>query len=214
MNVQTAGLVGGAAFLLSALAGLIGGVPFFDVVVRALFWGAAGFGLSLGVEALLRNLIPDLFVPVALAAEKDEQPEAAERRVDITLDEEGPASVFEEVDEDDEPAPPPRRRAVPEEPEPVPAAAVSQAPVSAPAPAASDDEDMPEIGTFLDAFKPNAPEDEGEEGAAAPEYAEYAPVDQPERSSSKGVTIDGEVQDPAILAKAIQTVMKRDGQGT
>jgi hypothetical protein len=74
---------------------------------------------------------------------------------------------------------------------------------------------MPEIGSFLDAFKPQGPAGEGEaEGgseAASPDYGDYAPS---ERSSSGEVTIDGEAQDPVILAKAIQTVMKRDAQGS
>jgi hypothetical protein len=70
---------------------------------------------------------------------------------------------------------------------------------------------MPEIGSFLDAFKPGAEEPEGE--GAAPDLGEYVPSEAPSRSGGSEVTIDGEVQDPAILAKAVQTVMKRDVQG-
>ena len=76
---------------------------------------------------------------------------------------------------------------------------------------------MPEIGSFLDAFKPQgaATEGEGEEGAqaASPDYGDYAPNER-QSSGSSGVTIDGEEQDPVILAKAIQTVLKRDAQGS
>ena len=207
MNYQTAAIVGGAAFLLSALAGLIGGVPLFDVFIRALFWGAVGLGGSLGIETALRSLMPDLFTAPEPNPVRDAGPE---RQVDITLDDEPRGWVFEDVE--DEPAFVPRRPlteaaaepAVPGEP------AVGARPPETGAPADAE-EDMPEIGAFLDAFKPSGPE--GEEGAPAPEFAEYAPVEASERRSSREVTIDGEEQDPAILAKAIQTVMKRDGQG-
>jgi len=210
MNYQTAGIVGGAAFLLSFLAGLVGGVPFFDVFLRALFWAAVGLGLSLGIEALLRNLVPDLFVPAPATDEPEDA--SSERKIDITLDGET-GNVFEEVDEDEARAP--RRRPVVERPSEVVAVGTEgpQALVAAPSVPGEPEEEMPEIGAFLDAFKPNAPEDEGEEGAsAAPEYAEYAP-EPSERRSNREVTIDGEAQDPVILAKAIQTIMKRDGQG-
>ncbi len=214
MNLQTAAIFGGVAFLLSSVAGLIGGVPLLDLLIRALFWAAVGFGLSLGLEAALRSLLPDLFV----AQSPDPAPDEAtsERRVDILLDEdEAPATVFEEVDEQEEPRYQARRSGVseaeagpPVEPE------AEKASDARPAPPPGEDEDLPEIGAFLDAFKPNASEDQGEEGAAAPEYAEYAPVEsQPERRSAGKVSLDGEEQDPVILAKAIQTVMKRDGQG-
>jgi len=201
MNFQTAGIVGGVAFLLSTLAGLIGGVPFLDILVRAFFWGALGFGLSLGIEVSLRNFLPDLFVPEEKEA-ADEVP--SERRVDITL-EGGTGNVFEEVGDETS------------RPRPAAAAPVEAVVHAAPAPADAtqnpdDTEEMPEIGAFLEAFKPNAPEEgEGEEGASsAPEYVEYAPSD---RRSNRDAAMGEQEQDPAILAKAIQTVMKRDGQG-
>jgi hypothetical protein len=209
MNYQTAAVVGGAAFLLSGLAGLMGGVPLFDLVIRALFWGALGFGASLGVETLLRSLMPDLFTapPADDAARETDSP----RQVDITLDDEPRGGVFEEVD-DDEPAFVARRQsaAPPREPgEP----AAPEAPAetkAADARAEEPEEEMPEIGAFLDAFKPSSADGEA---AAGPELGEYTPVEAPERRSSREVMMDGEEQDPVILAKAIQTVMKRDGQG-
>jgi hypothetical protein len=200
MNFQTAAAAGGVVFGLSFIAGLFGGVPFFDIVWRAVVWGAVGFGGSLGIETVLRSLVPDLFVPRA------EEPEAApERNVDITLEEERPGSFVEEDGE--APVSAPR-----------PAADADQAADAAPAEAdaaPADGEEMPEIGSFLDAFKPQGPAGEGEGGegvqAASPEYGDYAPS---ERSGSGEVTIDGEAQDPVILAKAIQTVLKRDAQGS
>jgi hypothetical protein len=198
MNFQIAATAGGVVFGLSFIAGLFGGVPFFDVVIRALVWGVVGFGGSLGIETVLRSLLPDLFVP------RTEEPEPAERNVDITLEEERPAGFVEE--EGDEPV-----RRAPAAAEPVESHGTSEA-AGAAAPAG--DEEMPEIGSFLDAFKPQAPnqgevETEAEGGAPAPDYGDYRPT-----GGASEVTIDGEAQDPAILAKAIQTVLKRDAQGS
>lgn len=202
MNFQTAAAVGGVVFCLSFIAGLIGGVPFFDIVWRAIVWGAVGFGGSLGIETVLKSLVPDLFVP------KVDEPETApERNVDITLEEERPGGF---VEEDGEADPLPTRAAAPE-------GAVETARSETAKAAAESEEDMPEIGSFLDAFKPQgaAAEGEGEEGvqAASPDYGDYAPSERPS-SGSRGVTIEGEEQDPVILAKAIQTVLKRDAQGS
>ena len=209
MNYQTAAIVGGAAFVLSFVAGLFGGVPFFDMVLRALFWAAVGFGGFLGGETLLKNLIPDLFQQ----AEQPGEP-AVDRAVDITLEDDGTEFQGGFVEEVEEPSPRARRPEAPApavvEPEAAPAPAAAPSAAAAPA----GDEEMPEIGTFLDAFKPSEGEEEGPEPAQGPGYAEYAPVEaEPSRSPSPGVTLDGEEQDPAILAKAIQTVMKRDTQG-
>lgn len=205
MNFQLAAIVGGAAFILSLLAGLIGGVPFFDIVLRALFWGAFGFGACLGVEALLKSLIPDLFTPADGAAaepedeSESEAPRPATRVVDIVVEEEAAPARF--VEEQEAP--------------PVAPSSVSAPTEQTPAAPAAADEEMPEIGSFLDAFKPGGPEASPETAPASPEFGEYAPG-QADSSLARAseVTIDGEAQDPAILAKAVQTVMKRDGQGT
>jgi len=214
MNFQTAAIVAGVAFVLSFLSGLVGGVPFFDIFLRALLWAVVGFGGSLGVESLLRALVPDLFLPSEEAAA---EPEALTgQAVNITLEDDVPVrgGFVEEVDQDEPPTP----RATPLETVVSMAGqgeATSVVPEGEPrvpaAVAGETDEEMPEIGSFLDAFKPEAPE--SEEGASAPEYGEYSPVEPERRAPSGEVTIDGEVQDPAILAKAVQTVMKRDAQG-
>lgn len=215
MNFQTAGIVASVAFLLSFLSGLLGGVPLLDILLRALVWAVVGFGASLGIEMLLKSLVPDLFV--AQEEPAPEEDEVSGRSVNITLDDDLPVrkgGFVEEVD-DEEPASPYRNPSEPrvsERAEPMVAVPHS---VSAPEGPGSPggDEEMPEIGSFLDAFKPEAPEGEEEASSSPPEYGEYAPVESSRRGSSGEVTIDGEVQDPVILAKAVQTVMKRDAQG-
>jgi len=205
MNFQTAAIVGAASGGLSFLAGLIGGVPFLDIVIRAIFWGAFGFGGALGIEALLRSLVPDLFLSASGTTNPEEAPR--ERAVDIVLDEEPlpPRTGFiEEVDEDDQPQPSmgprPTGEAV------APSRETQDDSSAEPLPMAAGEEDMPEIGAFLDAFKPSS-----EEGAEQGEISSggYAPA-EPEYRSSQEVTMDGEEQDPVILAKAVQTIMKRD----
>lgn len=214
MSFQTAAIVAGVAFLLSFLSGLIGGVPLGDVFLRALIWSIVGFGGCLGAEALLRSLVPDLFASQEASPVPDEPTGQA---VNITLEEEMPRGGFvEEVGDEDEVAAP-RARTSPVGELPVSASApvpeVREAPRSSEAAAGpSDDEEMPEIGSFLDAFKPESTDPEEGSGAApSPGYSEYAP--DTSRSSAGEVTIDGEAQDPVILAKAVQTVMKRDTQG-
>lgn len=209
MSFQTAAIVAGVAFLLSFLSGLVGGVPFLDIVLRALVWAAVGFGGSLGAETLLRSLVPDLF------AVQEERPEAdlPGQAVNITLEEELPvASGFvEEIGDEVEEAPQRFREPEPEPRTPALPTASSNGGSAFLAPEA--DEEMPEIGSFLDAFKPESSESaDGAEAPSSPGYSEYTPVES-SRSSARDVTIDGEVQDPAILAKAVQTVMKRDTQG-
>lgn len=210
MNFSVAAIVAGSAFLLSLLSGLIGGVPILDILLRALIWAVVGFGASLGIESLLRSLVPELFQAPEESTPPEERVQGAS--VNIAVDEELPlrtGGFIEEVEEGEEPVPSPRRALEPQEE--APAVSVVHREV---APVPEGDEEMPEIGSFLDAFKPEA-EATGEEGAptSAPEYADYAPVDSGRGSTPGEVTIDGEVQDPALLARAVQTVLKRDAQG-
>ena len=211
MNFQTAAIVAASTGVLSFLFGLIGGVPFFDIVLRALFWAAAGFGGSLGVETLLRKLVPEVFEGAASPEAPSEA--APERAVDIVLDEEAPASGFvEETDDDAEPmrrAPASAAPAPAEELEPEGAA---EPPGSEAAP--QGEEEMPEIGAFLDAFKPGASGDEEPPAAASPDYGDYTPAaSSPQPYGAQEPFMDGEPQDPAVLARAVQTVLKRDSQG-
>jgi len=210
MSFQTAAIVAGVAFLLSFLSGLVGGVPLFDIFLRAFLWALVAFGGCLGAEALLRALVPDLFV----VQEPPAPEETSGRSVNITLDEDLPRNGFVEEVSDD---PIPEETGTREPPAPAPVRESREpAPVSGPpgeVAGAGTDEEMPEIGSFLDAFKPEAPEaGDGSEAPSSPGYSEYAPVES-SRASAGEVTIDGEAQDPVILAKAVQTVMKRDTQG-
>jgi hypothetical protein len=211
MNFKTAAIVGGSAFVLSLLMGLVGGVPLLDIFVRALFWGAFGFGAALGIEKLLRMMVPELFAdaPDAERVERapaDQAEPAPQRVVDIVVEDEAPT----------------RYRANELPPDAAPTADTGEAAAAAEAAATGEpgsaEEEMPEIGSFLDAFKPGASEGapgEGGEAGRAPDVGEYAPQSSdPSLDRASEVTIDGEAQDPAILAKAVQTVMKRDGQGT
>jgi hypothetical protein len=220
MNFQTAAIVAASTGVLSFLFGLIGGVPFFDMVLRALFWAAAGFGGCLGVETLLRRLVPEVFDAAPPAAPSEAGPE---RAVDIVLDEEGPgpAGFVEEADDDGEPI---RRTPAPVMSVAVDTAAADMEPAEGGAAASSISADgapgsgageaLPEMGAFLDAFKPGASGDEEPPPAASPDYGDYSPAaSSPQPYAPQEAFMDGEPQDPAELARAVQTILKRDSQG-
>jgi len=79
----------GGAFLLSFLAGLLGNVGIGTVFLRALIWAIIFGGLAFGIEHVLRNYLPELFV-----GSDRSSPEG--NAVDITLDDENPHVSAEE----------------------------------------------------------------------------------------------------------------------
>lgn len=199
MNFQAAAIVAAVAFVLSVLAGLVGGVALFDIVLRALFWAAFGLGASLGVEALVRTFLPELLDA------RDAEPAMPESapKVNIVVEEELPRGF--EAESGGEPGSRAEVRRAPQRPE----EGASDADQTPEGEQMSETDQMPEIGSFLDSFKPGAAEPDSSEGSG-PLLGDSVP----EFSSSPGeVTIDGEHQDPALMARAVQTVMKRDGQG-
>jgi len=204
MNMKVAAIAGGIAFVLSFLSAVLGGVAFPDLLVRAVIWGIVGAGAAVGGEALIRKFLPELLERTA----GDEFEAPKDRAVNIVLEEEmeAPRPFVEEIDED-QPAPSssPPVSAVGD-------AALSAASAQGSASPAEDDGEMPEIGSFLDAFKPGSAD--LDEGASESEPSGFIPQDEPFNSgSSQGVTMDGEAQDPKELARAVRTVLKRDEQG-
>lgn len=212
MNFTVAGIVAAGVFVLSFLMGLVGAVGLVDIFVRGLFWALVGFGGSLGVEMALRSLMPDLFTPgspgpaPAEGAQVDAEDEAPLRgqAVDIVVEDEAPLRAAT-------PAP-----AAEAGPGPAPAGAAAPEPEEVNPTPAEGDEEMPEIGSFLEAFKPGAPEASADAPAGGnPEISEYAPTQWAASPSQGSPTNDAEIhEDPAVMAKAVQTVMKRDGQGS
>lgn len=207
MNWKAAAIGGGTGFVLSFLSGLIGGVPLLDVMLRALLWALVLGGAVIGIEALLRSQLPELFETPPPAAGPEE---TGGTQVDITLGQEAPelppgASLsvdegepdgYDEVMEDG-PRPAPR-------PEMAAAAETRTAAPEKPAPAAGgEDEVLPELGAFMESFKASGNEPD----------LEAAPLAGGVGAPAKSVNIDGEEHDPSALAQAVKTVLKRDQQG-
>ncbi|MDR1933338.1 MAG: ABC transporter permease [Spirochaetales bacterium] len=200
----------GLAFCISLLFGLIGGVGFGTLILRA-FLGALAFGgLGFAADVFLRRFLPELFT----AGEENGE------GVDITVPEVNPhdrsgdeefaaeagiseaAGGQQQEDSDD----------LVEEIEELPHSEADTAPAAAaqevktgekdplPQEDAGDLDVLPDVGE-LDA------------GFAAAENEEDSGIfSKPSGGSGKAAAITDD-QNPALLAKALQTVLKRDTEG-
>ncbi len=173
----------GGAFLLSFISAGLGGSDLGSMFLRALFFGVLACGAALGVEWLLRTLLPELFQAVTPTEEPDTP------RVDITLEPEPEfvremsSEKFEESVEDERPQ------------------VLETTPVSAQESLVKE-EDLPEIGSFLASFGP--------EGAPpTPTASAETFTREPDRTPTGDVILDGIAHDPTVLAKAVQTVLKK-----
>jgi hypothetical protein len=223
----------GLAFCISFLFGLIGGVEFATLILRA-FLGAVVFGgLSLGADLLLRRFLPELF---ASAGENDGGIDITVPEInphersgeDEELsggDEAGEAfgGREEEEDSDDlveeiEELPRSEADAPAGSPDPgdAPAPAAREADagggeVKGPDPAAAGPEDvedldvLPDVGELDASFAAAAEEEGGEEDSGI--LAKVSSASSSRNAKAAAITDD---QNPALLAKALQTVIKRD----
>ncbi len=199
-NPKAVIFVGVGATAIALLAGLIGGVAFGTVVLRALLGGLFFAAAAMGVQLLVRRFLPEL-----LEAFGDSPPGDLGRHVDMVVDEdvdlltpvEEPSFLdeeaedqedrdMEEVSEDSE-----EGGELVEEVTEVGSeeAAESSVPPRVPDVDVSSVDKLPDLDGFVDSFQ-----DEGT----------VEIVDEDE-----GVSMPGG-QDAQTIAKAIQTVMKRD----
>ncbi|MCG8477587.1 MAG: hypothetical protein MI724_00695 [Spirochaetales bacterium] len=231
--VKVAVPAGVGALVLSVLVGLVAGVSFGTIVVRALAWAALFAGAAVGLTALVERFIPELVdgdaepgveatsvatagTRVNIVVEEDDIGTAAEREAtaagthaaspvgeDEGDPERGPASaeLVEAVEE---------RLADDEE------AVMSQAIEEEKHGAAVDVDggaidEMPDIGAFAGSFVSSDYEQtEGPSDEEADEAVSLPGPTRTEGSPSGG----GEARagnDPATIARALQTMLKRDG---
>jgi hypothetical protein len=206
-NWKISAFCAGFAFCLSFLFGLIGGVGFGTIILRA-FLGALLFGcLGFGAEILLRRLLPELFVPagetgtVVDITEPETNPYERSSGDDLVEEAGDPdggetsqaAQAFEDADD------------LVEEIEEIPHSETDTAAQANAQPA-----DNVEAGENFDALP-----DVGEldaSFAAAGEDAAGGVLAKTSGGNSKAAAIT-EDQNPALLAKALQTVLKRDNEG-
>ncbi|NNM54835.1 MAG: hypothetical protein HKM05_08955 [Spirochaetales bacterium] len=192
MSWKVAFAAAGGAFLLSFISAGVGGSDLGSMFLRALFFGILAFGVTLGVEWVLRTVLPELFQTVSLP----EEPESP--RVDITLEPDSSEFVRElnpNETSESEAETPAREVAAPTPEHEMP----------------SDGEDLPEIGSFLASFGPEGTQssDVSVETSRGDSSREDYSRGEPDRTPTGDVILDGIAHDPTVLAKAVQTVLKK-----
>ncbi len=196
----------GFAFVVSLITGIVSGVGFFSILMRAFIAGLAFALLTAALELLSRMIFPDLFT----AAGSEDSPSEAEpvavaetndtgSRVDITLEdgEESPrsesesgesAGFVEEIGSSD-------------------AHGQSQPDMSSAAavPAGDDSvdsmEELPSMEGLSDSFEASY----GDDDNSSDEVSSI--------QSTSEVDVLGEMTSPGDVARAVQTIMKRDQEG-
>ncbi len=192
------------AMILSLVSAGLGGVPLGAMILRCLLGGVFMGALALGL-----NLAVDRFLPELLGSSStDEEPviePAAGGRVDIVMPEENPVSVgVEETDSAviGEPGSEGENPAPADEPSFQPAGLEQVAggvePVDGPL---GKLEDLPDIDRFSDSFEPMT--ENGAVSGLSDPAAEPLP-------KTKDIPEVDEKGDPAEMARAVQTIMKRE----
>lgn len=234
--VKIAVPAGVGALILSVLVGLIAGVSFGTVMVRALAWAALFSGASVGITVLVERFIPELVdgdgpSRVDVAAE----PASTGTRVNIVVeeDDEADAETVRALQSGDAAPPPasdntgePEQQASPASAELVEAveerlaedeeAVMSQAIEEEKHGAAVDVDggaidEMPDIGAFAGSFvSSDYGQTEGSSDGDADDAVSLPDASRTDGSPSGGGEA-GAGNDPATIARALQTMLKRDG---
>ncbi|MAG13895.1 MAG: hypothetical protein CMN78_04805 [Spirochaetales bacterium] len=196
LNWKLPSISGGAAFVLSLLAGVFGGVGFGTILIRGFLGGVIFATLSLGVDYLLRKFIPDMFQAEAPAVAG-----AQGSKIDITIDEDIPRerSGDDNAKEDSEES----LESELEQSEEVTANLSENAEIHV-----DDDGSAKEESTFS---AKNLPSFDSLEDT----FADTINDGEEAESAQSGSSIDvlGAEEDPAIVAEAVRTLMKRDQEG-
>jgi len=220
-----------AAVVFSLIAGIFGGVPFGLILLRMLIGGIIFAGIGAGIGFVLHKFVPELF-----DTPEDSEDETG-ANIDITVDDAGEEPAAEAPpngraeDENTEYPDVSVNYSAAEADDEVPELNTAEAEVIEEAEevgeadfenigetsnggedydmveeiAAADEDssegenNLPEMDQFNDSF---VPVDEIDNGSAAKGF-----------SSGDTVDIMGEEQDPAAVAKAVQTFLKKDQEG-
>jgi hypothetical protein len=203
-NWKIPAIAAGGAFLLSFLIGLAGQVGFGIVMLRALLWAVIFAALSFGADLLLRRFLPELF-----SGESNDE-DADERSVDIILEEENPvdtgnpedAGEFEEAEDK-----------------------IEEAEMVSEAENEEGDEfqgvDEPEELKADADDSPGSPDNS--DTASESEFSDFESVEtafavsdevEPEiEKPAANIDVLGIDEDPATVARAVRTFMKKDQEG-
>ena len=226
-NFKIGGIAAGAAFLLSLIIGIISGAGILIILLRAFIFAAIFFGLACLVYWLVTQFVPELLE----SSSSDETDLGAPgSRVDISVDTPIVGAFLrdqsESVDDIADKPPEPQKNASPPldqgektgyndggssvdgetltDPESLNSVAAIDAGTYSEA--QKKDELLPDIDGIADA----SPEVAAETGIDA----DISDLDEPTRpvSSSKKSALSGDF-DPKDLARAVQTLLKKDEKG-
>ena len=197
----------GFAFIVSLITGLVSRVGFGHTLLRAFIAGLIFALLGAALEMLSRSIFPDLFSArtSGSTADDNEPVTEAERentgaQVDITLDDgDENIAVLESADEDD--------RGFVEEIG-GDTASEQEKPVNFPAsnPEGDDNmdsmEELPSLDGLSDSFESSWGDDDSGGNSNSSSAQSHGEID-----------VLGELQNPGDVARAVQTIMKRDQEG-
>jgi hypothetical protein len=215
-NLKFSAYFAGSAFAIAFLTGIFAGVGFGTVILRALIGAVVFAGLGYGTYIVISTRLPEL---LSRAAAPEREAEGYGQNVDIVVDDddevpdaaeeleaadepstaaEGEAGELEEVGDEESAAAGEGGDELVEEVEEV--AASSGAPDTSSSGGEDVDENsvdaLPDIGGFAGDFEA--------------EGTEVVEDDEGGTSGSSRAREHGIQQDPEVIAKALQTVIKRD----
>jgi len=218
INWKIIAIFGGIGFFISLLTGAISGVGFGTILLRGIISGIIFGGIGFGLTFIIKKFLPEM------DAEEKSELEEDVPTVDIVIEEENPPSIGEEfkapeedeagigldsdisgsqsfVEEVEETSGEDLEAAELEEAEEVEEADESAELVEIDESEGVDA--LPDIGEFSGTFStgPDFSDDSGNEGT------EDVQIYSDDNSS---IELLGKDEDPAAVAKAVQTMLKRD----
>jgi len=191
VNLKIPAAAAGVGALISLIAGLAGGNPFGVVLLRLLASALLAGGLGFGLAYLLKRYLPEI---LAAPAKPNEAPV-----VDILIDEEaGPAAPEAALDLEPPDLEPQAEQAV----EAFPAEPAEEAAEEA---AGLEEELLPDL---------ESPAESPGKLDSLPDLAATSPEARP-KGSFTAAQVDDLIkgQDPASLAKAVRSFLKKDREG-
>lgn len=221
---KVVGVFGGIGFIISLLVGAISGVGFGTVILRGIVSGAIFGGIGFGLTILIKNYLPGLASEDG-ETETDDELETENGGIDIVIEEELPSPSMdtgdmtpEEAGDEEESAESAFVEEVEErsegdleaadeaeEVEELEEADSEEEPELVTLGEGSDVDSLPDIGEFSGSFATGGDyendEDNADEQASAVEYT---------GGGNSPIEVLGQEESPANVAKAVQTMLKRE----
>ncbi len=202
INWKVLAIFGGFGFFLSLLVGAVSGVGFGTILLRGLISGVLFAGVGFGLSLLIKKYLPGL---LSDAAETESGKEES-AGVDIVIEEEAGDSVREDMSS----AADARDTGFAEEEEEETENFIEEVEEISSESSEPDDlievddetsvDALPDIGEFTDSFATDVSEEDSEE-----QESRMQSID-----SSATIDLNGREEDPRMVAKAVQSMMKKE----